>query len=122
MIEECGTRTTRVAFRFEQHLQKACGLVESQLISNYSHPFSLGLIFTPCSIFLPYISPRRSDYNFRAKSQIPPLISGWPLSLKREGLSTRSICTSFLPQRSIFGNSALISFPLIDFLLSSGNT
>lgn len=122
MVEGGGTRTTRVALRFEQRLQKACGLVESQLISNYSHPFSLGLIFTPCSIFLPIISPHRRDYNFRVKSQIALLISGWPSSLKREDLSIRSICASFLPQCSIFGSSALISFLLIDFLLSSANT
>lgn len=44
MMEECGTWTTRVVFRFEQHFQKACGLAESQLVSNHSHPFSPGLI------------------------------------------------------------------------------
>ena len=70
------------AFRFEQHLQKAFGLVESKLISNYSHLFSLVLIFTPCSIFLSYISLHRSGYNFGMKSQIALVISSGPLSLK----------------------------------------
>lgn len=77
---EMQNKNSQVAFRFVQHLQKACGLaevfkclqafLESKLISNYNHSFSLGLIFTLGSIFLSHISSHRSDYNFIVKFQL----------------------------------------------------
>lgn len=71
------SKVYQVAFGFMQLSWKACGpaevvkcpqaFLESKPVSNYSHPFSPGLIFTLCSIFLSHISPHRGDNNFGVK-------------------------------------------------------
>lgn len=112
---EMQNKDSQVAFRFVQHLQKACGLaevfkclqavLESKLISNYNHAFSLGLIFTLCSIFLSHISSHRSDYNFIVKSQllycqikIVLVISGWGLAfVSEERRSLEKVCCALIP-------------------------
>lgn len=104
---------------------------KSKFISNHSHPFCLGLIFTQCSIFLSHISALRSDYNFSVKSQLfycqtktVLVISGWELAFVSE--EERSVdkvsAHSFLLYGSIVVNSTLIFFFLIDFLPSSKHT
>lgn len=104
---------------------------KSKFISNHSHSFCLGLIFTQCSIFLSHISALRSDYNFSVKSQLfycqtktVLVTSGWELAFVSE--EERSVdkvsAHSFLLYGSIVANSTLIFFFLIDFLPSSKHT